>query len=93
MHKRTKSLAEKYKDEDMDKKAFLQETYNSAFKDELEKISAKQCPGSKIKSKGKGRGLGVGKTKGPIGVPIGEKKFGKGRLFNIEELRELGKKI
>ena len=57
----------------MNKQALLQETYDSAFNDELEKISAAQCPGSKIRSKGKGQGKGYGKTKGPIGVPIGKK--------------------
>jgi len=34
----SKSLAEKYKESNMDKKAVLEETYRSAFKDELEKI-------------------------------------------------------
>jgi len=37
----SKTLAEKYKEKDMDKKAFLEETYNSAFEDELEKIAVK----------------------------------------------------
>ena len=36
----TKSLAEKYNDKDMDKKAFLKDIYNLSFKDELEKISS-----------------------------------------------------
>jgi len=59
----------------MDKKAYLENVYNSAFKDELEKISAgTSCPGSKIRSKGMGRGIGVGKGSGPIGTPIKKKK-------------------
>ena len=45
----------------------------AGFADEIKKIAAAKCPGSKIKSKGKGRGAGTGKGEGPIGVPIGEK--------------------
>ena len=45
----SKTLAEKYKDKDMDKKAFLEEVYNSALKDELEKISA-EMPDTMSKS-------------------------------------------
>ena len=58
----------------MNKQALLEETYDSAFKDELEKIAAAKCPGSKIKSKGKGQGKGYGKGKGPKGIPIKSKE-------------------
>lgn len=40
-------------------------------------MANKKCPGSKIRSKGEGRGLGFGRKKGPIGVPIGQKKKSK----------------
>jgi len=43
---------------------------------EKAKEGAAQCPGGKIRSKGKGRGAGRGKKKGPIGVPILDKKAG-----------------
>ena len=36
-------------------------------------MSAKPCPGSKIRSGGAGRGEGRGGDKGPIGVPIKRK--------------------
>ena len=34
-----------------------------------------KTPGKKIRSKGQGRGQAVGQGKGPIGVPIGDKKW------------------
>ncbi len=43
-----KTLAAKYKDSDMDKKALLEEAYNSAFDDELEKIAQHQEPSTDV---------------------------------------------
>lgn len=58
----------------MNKQACLKKVYNSTLKDELEKISARTCPGSKIRSKGMGCGMGVGKGSGPVGIPVKEKE-------------------
>ena len=83
----TKSLAEKYKEKDMDKKAFLEETYNKAFNDELEKISesyAKETAAAGATAGGVAGGAGLLKIKTPketakiyskSGDVIGKTKF------------------
>ena len=38
----SKTLAEKYKDKGMDKKAYLKEVYDASFNDELEKLSGRK---------------------------------------------------
>ncbi len=59
----SKTLAEKYKDKDMDKKAYLEDTYDSAFKGELEKISKEKD------QKGKRIAANVGSL--AVGLPVG----------------------
>ncbi len=65
----SKTLANKYKDKEMDKKALLEEVHNSAFNNELEKIALVSEREKKIIGGGTGTGAlagiayGLGKSK------------------------------
>jgi len=84
-----KSLREQM-EKQADEDALRSDFVTMGFIDEIQKIAAKKCPGSKILSKGKGRGLGIGQGKGPLGVPI-EEKLQRGDL-DYKDIAEAARK-